>query len=32
MRSMIDSLRDMREQVAESATKMALYHRVEKFE
>jgi hypothetical protein len=32
MRSMIDSLRDMRQQVAESATKMALYHRVEKFD
>ena len=32
MRSMIDSLRDIRQQVAESATKMALYHRVEKFD
>lgn len=32
MRSMIDSLRDMRQQVADSTTKMSLYHRIERFD
>jgi len=32
MRSMIDSLRDMRQQVADSTTKISLYHRIERFD